>query len=182
VSAVPPTVDRAAADRLPALARCHLRRPLRGSVRGEQPVPGVHGLGDAVVLGALGVHRPARRRAPLRDEVLLPARRRPRLRDLLDDRARMRADGRLLRHARHDRLRPLRVTASAGRSAAMIVGQNGGTLLAARGTPLSSAPAAADPRRFHDRGSAVAIFAANDPRAWTRPSVRHQAGYSTDCF
>ena len=37
---------------LPALARRHLRDVLRGPVRGEQPLPRVHGLGHAVVLRA----------------------------------------------------------------------------------------------------------------------------------
>ena len=88
---------------LPSFPRHHLRGVLPGPVRREQPLPRLHGLGHAVVLGA-GFARHLARRAPERPDAprVLPAGRRPRLRDLLDELPRRGGDGLQLRaHGPH---------------------------------------------------------------------------------
>ena len=70
-----------------SFARRHLRHALPGPVRREHPVPRLHGLGDALVLGAPDVARHAPGRAHGRHDSprLLPATGIRCLRDLLDD-------------------------------------------------------------------------------------------------
>ena len=79
---------------LPAFPRHHLRRLLPGPLRRERPLPRLHGLGHAVVLGTPLARRASRRPHRGHDaHRLLPTRRRPRLRDVLDDAARRRGNG-----------------------------------------------------------------------------------------
>jgi hypothetical protein len=87
--------------------RRHLRHVLPRSVRRECPVPRLHGLEDALVLGSPGLARNALGRTPSGYDAhrLLPAPRIQCLRDLLDDDARRRSDGQQLPAARPDRLR-----------------------------------------------------------------------------
>src|SRR5439155_705803 len=75
-------------------------------VRRERPVPRLHGLGDALVLGP-GLARNSLGRTPGGHDAhrLLPATRIQCLRDLLDDDARRRGDGQQLPVGRLDRLR-----------------------------------------------------------------------------
>ena len=90
----------------PAFPRCHLRHVLRGPVRGERPLPRLHGLGCRgtrrktsleMLLAGRQINGSARG--------LLPATRRPCVRDLLDHRSRCRGDGHQLRAVGHDRVR-----------------------------------------------------------------------------
>ena len=91
---------------LSALPRRHLRHVLPGPVRGERPLPRLHGLDHALVFGR-GFRRGSARGAQ-GEQVLpgvLPAAGRPRVRDLLDQRPRGRGDGQQLRPLGPDRLR-----------------------------------------------------------------------------
>ena len=109
----------------PARPRRHLRHVLPGSVRGEPPLPRLHGLGHALVLGP-GLARHAPGRTPDRHDAprLLPAAGRRCLRDLLDVDARRRGHGQQLPAARPDRVRAAgavgglarRLAAAGGRS------------------------------------------------------------------
>ena len=77
-----------------SFSRRHLRHVLPGPVRRERPVPRLHGLGDALVLGP-GLARHSLGWTPGGHDAhrLLPATRIQCLRDLLDDEARRRGDG-----------------------------------------------------------------------------------------
>jgi len=136
---------------VPALARRYLRRLLPGPVRREQPLPRIHGLGDAVVLGARGVVRLLRRKesTQLRDEGLLLARRRWGVRDVLDHRRRVRADEWQLMDARHDCLRPPRALGGLARGlAATVPNRKGADLDGAQGA--ADAPVARLAAGHHD--------------------------------
>src|SRR6476646_4481073 len=85
---------------VPALARRDVRRLLPGTVPGERPLPGVPGLGDAVLLGARDLARRAHRRSALRNERVLSAHRRRGVRDVLDHGPGKRDEGELVRDAR----------------------------------------------------------------------------------
>ena len=73
-----------------AFSRRHLRHVLPGPVRRERPLPRLHGLGDALVLGGPELAQNSLGRTPGRHDAyrLLPATRSQCLRDLLDDDAR----------------------------------------------------------------------------------------------
>ena len=104
-----------------SFSRRHLCRVLPRPVRRERPLPRLHGLGDAVVLGR-GLARHALGWAPGGHDAhrLLPATRIEGLRDLLDDEARRRGDGQQLPFARPDGLRAAgEVGRLAGRLATM---------------------------------------------------------------
>ena len=90
-----------------SFSRRHLRHVLPRPVRRERPVPRLHGLGDALVLGRPGLARHSLGRTPGGHDAhrLLPAPRIQCLRDLLDVDARRRGDGQQLPAARPDRLR-----------------------------------------------------------------------------
>ena len=77
-----------------SFSRRHLRHVLPRPVRRERPVPRLHGLGDALVLGP-GLARHPLGWTPGGHDAhrLLPATRIQSLRDLLDDEARRRGDG-----------------------------------------------------------------------------------------
>jgi Bacterial protein of unknown function (DUF899) len=86
--------------------RRHLRHVLPRPVPRRRPLPRLHGLDDAVVLGGEERARNALGRTPGRHDAhrLLPATRIACLRDVLDDEARRRGDGQQLPPARPDRL------------------------------------------------------------------------------
>src|SRR6516225_1800321 len=91
---------------VPAFPRRHLRHVLPRAIRGERPLPRLHGLGDAVVLGqGLARHAPGRTPRGHDAHRLLLATGNQSFRDLLDDAARRRGDGQQLPAARPDRLR-----------------------------------------------------------------------------
>ena len=92
---------------LHSFSRRHLRHVLPRPVRRERPLPRLHGLGDALVLGPSGLARDPLGWTPGGHDAhrLLSATGIQGLRDLLDDQARRRGDGQQLSVARFDRLR-----------------------------------------------------------------------------